>query len=351
MDRIKSWLQNNNAALIVTPINRRYFTGFESSLGYLFVTNKKAYLLVDGRYYIDAKQKVKNAEVVLLTKASEQLLSLVKKEGISTVFTENTLTVAEFERIKGFLFGIDILAEEKFTEYINDLRSVKTNEEIDSIISAQRIAEKAFLEVLNFVKPGISEKRLATELEYKMKVFGSERESFDTIVVSGVKSAIPHGVPDEKLIENGEFITFDFGAVVNGYHSDMTRTVAVGFATDKMQQVYETVLLAQKAAEQVIKADVKCSEVDKAARDMIVNAGFGEYFTHSTGHSVGLEIHETPSLSYLETKTLKEGNVVTDEPGIYIENEFGVRIEDMLLVTKAGSKNLTCFEKSLIIVK
>lgn len=351
MERIKAWLQKGTAALIATPVNRRYFTGFESSLGYLLVTDKKAFLLVDGRYYIDAKQRVKNAEVILLTKTSEQLLSLVKKEDVSTVFTEDILTVAEFVRIKKLLSDTEVLADDKLTEYINGLRSVKTEYEIDCITSAQRIAEKAFLEVLNFIKPGVSEKRLAVELEYRMKVLGSEKESFDTIVVSGTKSAIPHGVPDEKPIENGDFLTLDFGATVNGYHSDMTRTVAIGFATDKMRLVYETVLSAQKAAEQMVKEGVRCSDIDKAARDTIANAGFGEYFTHSTGHSLGLEIHEALSLSSSEMKVLVEGNVITNEPGIYIENEFGVRIEDMLLVTKTGSKNLTRLEKSLIIVK
>ena len=161
---------------------------------------------------------------------------------------------------------------------------------------------------------------------------------------------MPHGVPDEKVIENGDFVTMDFGATIGGYHSDMTRTVAVGFATDEMHKVYNTVLNAQNVAESVIKAGVACSDIDKAARDTIAAAGYGEYFTHSTGHSLGLEVHESPTLSRLSTDTLKVGQVVTNEPGIYIDGKFGVRIEDMLLVNAEGSENLTKCEKHLIIL-
>lgn len=351
MKRLEKWLDSSTAALIVTPVNRRYLTGFESSLGYLFVTAGGAKLIVDGRYFLAAREKVRAAEVVLMSKVSEQLKSFAKENSIKTVVTENNITVAEFERFKAIFENAEVSAGKELTEYLNELRSVKTENEIQSIISAQRIAEKAFADILNIVRPGVTERDIATELEYKMKKYGSEGESFDTIVVSGYKSAMPHGVPGGKLIESGDFVTFDFGATVNGYHSDMTRTVAVGFATDKMNLVYETVLKAQLAAEKAVKAGVRCADVDKAARDLIANAGFGEYFTHGTGHSVGLEIHESPSLSCASDAVLKTGNIVTDEPGIYIENEFGVRIEDMLLVTDSGCKNLTTAEKSLIIVR
>ena len=226
----------------------------------------------------------------------------------------------------------------------------KSEYEVECVIKAQRIAEKAFQETLNFIKVGVTEREIAAFLEYKMKCYGSEMPSFDTIVVSGVKSAMPHGVPDGKLIEAGDFITFDFGAVINGYHSDMTRTVAVGFATDKMRNVYNTVLNAQLSAEKTVKAGVKCADVDKAAREIIANAGYGKYFTHSLGHGIGLEVHEAPTVSHMCETVLKAGNIISDEPGIYIEGEFGVRIEDMLFVTEDSSKNLTNCEKSLIIL-
>lgn len=350
MIRLANWLPQNSAALIYTDINRRYFTDFNSSLGYLLVSKNDSSFLVDGRYYIAAKTTVKNSRVELLKNLSEQVKQFCTDNKIDTVFMEDIITVAELKQFKKAFSPLSVRPNSKMTQFICDLRSVKTDDEIECIKAAQGIAEKAFLEVLNFIKPGVTERALATELDYRMKLLGSERESFDTIVVSGYKSAMPHGVPDEKKVSEGEFITFDFGAVCNGYHSDMTRTVAVGYVTEKMADVYETVLKAQLSVEKAVKQGVTSSNVDAAARQVIENAGYGQYFTHSTGHSVGLEIHETPNLSPKSKAKLKEGNIVTNEPGIYIENEFGVRIEDMLLVTKKGCVNLTKCPKNLIIL-
>lgn len=350
MNRISKILDNTQAALIYTPINRRYLTGFASSLGYLFITKSSAVLLVDGRYYLAAKSEVIGAEVLLLTDASKQLSELVKKASIDTVFVEDLISVAELEHLKKLLNLVTVESNKAITEKLTELRSIKSEVEIERIVKAQRIAEKAFSEILNFIKPGVTEKRLATELEYKMKLYGSEREAFDTIVVSGYKSAMPHGVPDDKVIADGEFVTFDFGAVYDGYHSDMTRTVAIGHATEEMVKVYNTVLSANTLVEGFLKSGVSCSDADKVARTVIEDAGYGEYFTHSTGHSLGLEIHESPSLSPKSLEVLKTGQIVTDEPGIYIEDMFGVRIEDMLLITENGCKNLTQTDKSLIII-
>ena len=350
MIRIAKLLNDTEAALIFTQVNRRYLTGFNSSLGYLFISKKDKVLFVDGRYFIAAKSTVSNCQVVLIDNISEQLNSLAKMCNIKTIFTENTISVAEFDCFSGLFKDVEVIANKKLTDEITTLRSVKTDDEIGKIISAQKTAEKAFIELLNFIKPGVSERSLATELEYRMKLLGSEGESFDTIVVSGVKSAMPHGVPDEKLIEKGDFVTLDFGAVYDGYHSDMTRTVAVGFATDKMYEVYNTVLKANHAVEKIVRDGLTCREADFAARSVIENAGYGQYFTHSTGHSLGLEIHEAPNLSVKNETKLKSGQIVTNEPGIYIEGLFGVRIEDMLLVEENGCKNLTDIDKSLIIL-
>lgn len=349
MIRLQKRLGKGQALLVVTPVRRRYLTNFNSSLGYLVITESDAFLLVDGRYYFAAKQSVLGAEVKLFD-SMQSLVDTVVKLGVNEVLLENDITVAEYNRFVKLFEGLSVESNDEITTYIDQLRSVKTKAEVESIVSAQRIAEKAFEEVLNHVEVGVQENELAALLEYKMKLLGSEGESFDTIVVSGEKSAMPHGVPDQRALENGDFVTFDFGAVVNGYHSDMTRTIAVGFVTDKMHEVYNTVLSANLEAERHVKSGALCSDIDKAARSVIENAGYGEYFTHSTGHSVGLEIHETPSLSTRSSDALKIGNVVTNEPGIYIEGDFGVRIEDMLLVTENGSENLTEFEKNLIIL-
>lgn len=350
MDNFRGFLKDGTAALIITEVNRRYLTGFSSSLGYLFITKNGAEFFTDGRYLLAAKQSVKNAKVTLLSKSSEQLTECVREKGIKTVLLETAITVSTYNRVKDILNGTEVVADGSIDKMLVELRSVKRADELQSIIAAQRIAEKAFIEVLNFIKVGVSEHRIAAELEHKMRLLGSEDKSFDTIVVSGHKSAMPHGVPSEKLIEYGDFVTMDFGATVGGYHSDMTRTVAVGYATDEMQTVYNTVLNAQLSAERLVKSGALCSDVDKAARDVIASAGYGEYFTHSTGHSLGLEVHESPTLSSRSTDVLKKGQVVTNEPGIYIDGKFGVRIEDMLLVTDNGAENLTKSEKHLIIL-
>lgn len=350
MIRIAENLPENTAALVYTPINRRYFTRFESSLGYLLISKNDCCLYVDGRYILAAKQTVKTCRVELFTKAADSIKEFLKRNNIKKLFCEDSLTVAELKRFKDMLSEIEVTADCDLRHDIEILRQTKTDYEVDCIIKAQRISEKSFEDTLNFIKVGVTEREIAAELEYRMKRYGSEMPSFDTIAVSGAKSAMPHGVPDGKVIEAGDFLTMDFGAVYEGYHSDMTRTVAVGFATDKMQEVYNTVLLAQSEAEKAVKAGVKCSDVDKAARHVIDNKGYGNYFTHSTGHGVGLEIHEAPTVSFLSEQMLNVGNIISDEPGIYIENEFGVRIEDMLMVTENGSRNLTNCKKSLIIL-
>ncbi len=350
MIRIAKSLPENAAALIYTPINRRYLTGFESSLGFLLISKNDSCLFVDGRYILAAKQTVTKCRVELFSKISYNFKEFVIKNNVKTLFCEETLTVAEFKRFKNMLSDIEVITDCDLQKDIESLRRIKTDYEVECIVKAQSIAEKAFTETLDFIKVGVTEREVAAFLEYKMKSYGSQMPSFDTIVVSGVKSAMPHGVPDGKLIEAGDFVTMDFGAVFNGYHSDMTRTVAVGLATDKMQIVYDTVLKAQMAAEKKVKSGIKCSAVDKAAREVISNAGYGKYFTHSTGHGIGLEIHEAPTVSQLSESVLEAGNVISNEPGIYIDGEFGVRIEDMLFVTDNGSKNLTNCEKSLIIL-
>ncbi len=350
MNRVADWLPENTAALVYTSVNRRYLTGFDSSLGYLVISRNDCCFFVDGRYILAAKQTVKNCRVELLGTKLCNVKDFVKNLGVSTIMCEDSISIAQLEGFKKAFRGTKVTAKGGLCDYIGKLRSIKTDYEVDCIIKAQRIAEKAFLDVLNFIKAGVTERDVAAELEYRMKKYGSENPSFDTIAVAGFKSAMPHGEPDGNVIKDGDFLTMDFGAMYNGYHSDMTRTVAIGHATEKMQIVYNTVLEAQLAAERMVKNGVKCAKVDKAARDIIAKAGFGEYFTHSTGHGIGLEIHEAPTVSSLSKMTLKSGMIISNEPGIYIENEFGVRIEDMLLVTDEGSKNLTLAEKSLIIL-
>lgn len=350
MERISKLLESNTAALILTDVNRRYLTGFESSLGYLFISKNEACLFVDGRYILAAEKAVNNAKVECFTRISDSLKKFAERNGITSVICENSITVERYSALCEMLAPITVTADATLNDAVSGFRRKKTATEVESIVKAQRIAERAFEETLNIIKPGIGEREVAAYLEYSMKRLGSEAASFETIAVSGKKSAMPHGVPDGKLIENGDFLTLDFGAVCDGYHSDMTRTVAVGYATDKMRLVYDTVLAAQKAAEKKAAPGVCCADVDRAAREVIEAAGFGDCFTHSTGHGVGVEIHEAPNVSSLNLGVLECGDLITDEPGIYIRNEFGVRIEDMLFVTEKSCENLTKCEKSLIIL-
>ena len=229
-----------------------------------------------------------------------------------------------------------------------EIRSYKTEDEVENIVAAQRIAEGAFQHILKTITRDMTEIEVAAELEYYMKRNGSQKPSFDTICVSGTASSRPHGVPRNVRLESG-FLTMDYGAMVNGYHSDMTRTIVIGKADEDMKKLYNTVLKAQLAAIDAITEGAKNADMDKVARDVIDNAGYKGYFSHSLGHGVGLEIHEQPGLhARMGDATLKAGQIVTAEPGIYIEGKYGCRIEDMILVTKGGKRDLTDCPKELI---
>lgn len=336
--------------LVISPENRRYLTDFVSSDGYLLITKSESVFLTDSRYIEAAQNTVKDCgEIALLTSFSAQLPVYTEKLGIKTVFTEaEKLSVAEFAKIQKAL-PCECIAE-KADGMINALRRTKSEEEKEKILAAQAIAEKAFDHILGFIKEGVTEREIALALDFFMLGNGAECVSFETIAVSGKNSSMPHGVPCDKKIEKGDFITMDYGAVVGGYHSDMTRTVAVGGVSSKQAEVYETVLNAQKKSLEILAAGVSCRDADAAARDVIVRAGYGDCFGHGTGHGVGIEIHEEPRLSPKSVQTLQIGDVVTVEPGIYIPSEFGVRIEDMAFITENGCENLTKSPKNLIIL-
>ena len=350
---VKDYLKvsSSDAALIVSPENRFYFTNFASSDGFLLVSADRAVFITDGRYIEAAHKTVKNCEVMLQSHTISQIKDVLTALGAKSVAVEaERMTLKQYAEFARALDGIDVVCDGELDVVIEKIRSIKSKAQVEKIIKAQRIAEAAFEHILTFIKEGVTEKEVALELDYYMLSHGADGLSFETIAVSGKNSSKPHGVPSDKKIEKGDFVTMDFGAVVEGYHSDMTRTVAVGFVSDEQKNVYETVLKAQAAAQTAASSGVCCADVDKAARDVIENAGYGEYFNHSTGHGVGVEIHEYPRLSKLCKTALSVGNVVTDEPGIYIPEKFGVRIEDMLLITENGCENLTRAPKELIIL-
>ena len=351
IENLRKRLSLNEAILIFSETNRFYFTGFKSSAGAVIVTQNNAYLAVDFRYFESAKNKVNGLNVVLFQRLYEKISEILNKENISKVYVETDyLTLDKYSALKKNLAAFQISKENKICQYIEELRSIKTEEEKMHIVKAQEITDKAFAHILNFIEVSKTEAQIALELEFFMRKNKSEGVAFDTIAVSGKNSSLPHGVPTDKKIEKGDFITLDFGAVINGYRSDMTRTVAVGEITDKQRLVYETVLKAQTAALEAIKPNIQCDSIDKIARDIINNAGFEGCFGHGLGHSVGLDVHENPSFNTVDKTLLKKGMVLTVEPGIYIENEFGVRIEDMVYITEQGAENLTKSPKELIVL-
>lgn len=350
MQELKNALKPREAFIIISPGNRMYLTGFDSTDGYLIITDKKIIFLTDSRYIEAAKAGAKNCdEILLLKKASDQLPDIIKSFGIGTVYTEaDAISVSELKQLRRIL-GCSVLSS-KTDKLLTDLRRQKSTVEKSLIVRSQKIAEAAFDHILGFIKPGVTEKEIRLELEYYMLCNGADALSFETIAISGENTSKPHGVPTDKKVKSGEFITMDYGASVSGYRSDMTRTIALGTVSSKQEEIYSTVLKAQLAALDSIKAGVKCKTADAAARNIINDAGYGEYFGHGTGHGVGIDIHEAPSLSPRSRETLRYGDIVTAEPGIYIPEKFGVRIEDMVFVTENGCENLTECKKELIVI-
>ena len=342
-----------DAALITSDVNRRYFTGLGSSAGTLLAFRDAAYFIIDFRYIEVAKATVTGARVMLQEKLTEQLDTLLKKHGAQTVAIETDyLTVGMLEQYRQKLSGYEFLTESTLNDAILSMRYVKEPQEVACIQKAQAITDAAFLEILDFIKPGKTEKEIAAYLEYCMRRRGADGLAFETIAAGGPNSAKPHAVPGDRPLQTGDFFTLDYGASWGGYCSDMTRTVAVGEPTEEMRRVYQTVLDAQCLGIRTAQVGVSCRAVDEAARELIYKAGYEGCFGHSLGHSVGLEIHEMPGFSpSIDPQTLcREGMVITVEPGVYLEGRFGVRIEDMVWFAPDGTKDLTNSPKELIIL-
>ncbi|MBQ4243573.1 MAG: aminopeptidase P family protein [Clostridia bacterium] len=350
-EKLASSLNDGEAYLIVSPENCFYFTGFPGGEGFLLLTKKERIYLTDSRYIEAARKTIKGCTDIIETdEPYDEIGRVCLFEGARKLFAEDgRITVSRFNKLREKLEGIEVEASPRLEDEINALRMKKSEEEIENILKAQAIAERAFDFILPFIKPGVSEIEIARKLDYFMLTNGAEAVSFDTIAVTGAKTSMPHGVPGCEKIKDGDFFLLDYGAVYNGYHSDMTRTVGVGNIGSKQAEVYSIVLEAQKKALSFLAPGKLCRDADAIARGHIKSKGYGEMFRHSTGHGVGVEIHEKPNLSSRNEKgTLEAGNVVTVEPGIYIPGGFGVRIEDMALITDTGSRNLTSCPKELI---
>lgn len=337
-----------DAALLTSDCNKRYISGFTGSSAYAYISNKRRVLMTDFRYMEQAKAECPEYEIIdyMGIGLTENLEKLMAFEGAKTLGTEeHQLTVREHQYFKDCLEGITF---ESIEDVVEALRMIKDDEEIDIIEKAAAIGDQAFSHIIEYMSVGMSELEVAIELEYHMRKQGASGLSFDTIVASGKRSSLPHGIATEKIIETGDFVTMDFGCVYKGYCSDMTRTVVMGKASEKQKIIYDTVLAAQMAGLEAVKADITGCELDLVARDIIYAAGYEGYFGHGLGHSVGLEVHENPRISSRGIMALKENMIITIEPGIYIPEFGGVRIEDLVVVKEAGHVNLVHSTKKLL---
>ena len=338
-----------DAMLVTSAPGERYAVGFEGE-GWVLVSRDGAHYSTDGRYIEAARQQVTGAEIVL-TERGQSHLALAREEirrrGLKRVgFESGRVSADELGRWKDSL-PCELVAAQGL---LDGLRAAKDEEELARMRQAQRITDEAFREILNFIRPGLTEQEVAARLVYELLRRGGRRVSFDPIVAAGANGSMPHAVPGETVIQPGMFVTMDFGCVYEGYCSDMTRTVAVGQPTDEMERVYHTVLEAQRAGIAAARAGVTGSEVDRAARQVIQQAGDGSFFSHSFGHSLGLEIHESPNASPSEQTVFPAGAVISAEPGIYLPGHFGVRIEDVLVLREGGCEDITQSPKKLIVL-
>lgn len=343
--------KNLDAVLITDEKNQRYATGFPFTDGAVLVARSDAWLLTDSRYIEAATNTAACCCRVQMFDREHSRLSLLqaalKEAGVQRLGAEEQkLSHAEYLDYEKSLEMELLPAQAIFGE----LRASKSEEEIVYMREAQAISEKALEEVLHIIKPGMTERQVAAELVYHMLLNGSEGNSFDPIVVTGKKTSMPHGVPGDEIIREGDFVTMDFGCLKNGYCSDMTRTIAIGHATDEMKNIYNIVLDAQLAGIAAARAGIPGCEIDAAAREVITKAGFGQYFGHGFGHSLGLDIHELPGANLSGKAIMPLNCVVSAEPGIYIPGKFGVRIEDVMILHENGSEVITKAPKQLIIL-
>lgn len=338
-----------DALLITSPTNRRYISGFTGSTGYVLISEDRAAFITDFRYVEQAADQCKGYEIIdnkrsMLTALKET----VQQFGVKSIgFEQDYVTYSEFERIKQEINGVNWVPT---SNIIEQLRLIKDEEELAKIQKAIDIADEAFSHILGYIRPGVTEEEVALELEFKMRKLGASGVSFDIIVASGERGALPHGRASNKPIRAGELVTLDFGCVYDGYVSDITRTVAVGEISDQLREIYNICLEAQLNGVNNIKAGMTGKEADALCRDIIERAGYGPAFGHSTGHGIGLDVHEGPSASVVSDIILQPGMLLTVEPGIYLSGIGGVRIEDDILITETGNQILSKSTKELLIL-
>ncbi len=341
-------LEGLSSFLITSPYNLKYLTGFTGTTGLALIGLDEAFFITDFRYTEQAEKECVGFEIVKnVGPILEVVADLVAEKDIENLgFEESFVSFKQYVELEE-LFEVDLVP---ISGMVEELREVKDEEEIAIVEQACAIADKAFSHILTYIKPGMTEIQVANELDFYMRSLGASGVSFEVIVASGLRSAMPDGVASDKIIEQGDLITIDFGCYYKGYVSDMTRTISLGEPSEKLREIYTIVKEAQQKVLDVAKPGMTGVELDAVARDYIASKGYGEAFGHSTGHGIGLEIHEGPNVSKMAEKAFVPGNIITNEPGIYLPGIGGVRIEDDMLVTENGIKRLTHSEKELIIL-
>lgn len=351
VNKLQAQLEENeiDALLVTKRENIRYLSGFTGSSGVIVITSDSASFITDFRYTEQANDQVKGYDIIELdTSLIKSVADVVSRESIKRLGIEqDAMTVGQYRTYEK---EVDVQLIET-SGIVEKLRLIKDESEIKIMKEAAAIADAAYTHIQTFIRPGRTEREVANELEMFMRSKGADSSSFDIIVASGLRSALPHGVASDKVIQTGELVTLDFGAYYKGYCSDITRTLAIGPVSDELRQIYDTVLRAQLAGVEGIRAGITGIEADALTRDIIKEAGYGEYFGHSTGHGLGMEVHEAPGLSFRSDTVLEPGMVVTIEPGIYINGVGGCRIEDDVVITEDGCYLLTQSPKELITIE
>ena len=336
-----------NGMYITNLTNIRYLTGFTGSAGILLIINEQSFFLTDGRYIKQASEQVKNANITII---EQDYLSEIKNLNVlknkdKVAFEANHMSVISYNLLVKYFETINWIATDLIIE---NIAAIKDQYEIDSLKTAVEITDSVFTEILKHIKPGANEKLISAKISYLFKTIGAEGDSYESIIASGPRSALPHARPTDREFKKGDFIVMDFGALYNGYHADMTRTVLIGKPNSKHKEIYDIVLESQLSGISCAKSGTKCSEVDKACRSVITSNGYGDFFNHSTGHGIGLEVHTLPRVHKSNNELLKVNNVITIEPGIYLPDWGGVRIEDDCLIRKNDCLPLNKSTKDLI---
>ena len=336
-----------DAVLVTNLKNIYYLTGFSGTEATVFISKKRRIFLTDSRYTLIAKGVVEGFDIVETRDAVGEIAKIIADDKLEKIGFDDEISYAYFKMLESVFAGHELVP---MTGFIENLRMIKDEQEIATIRRACQISDQAFLDVLDFIKPGeTTELAVMNFLDARMRQLGASGASFDFIIASGYRSAMPHGVASDKVIQNGETLTMDFGCYYNHYVSDMTRTVHVGQVTDEEREIYDIVLRSNQALIEAAKAGLSRIDFDRIPRQIINDAGYGPYFSHGIGHGIGLDIHEIPYFGKSE-EPIKAGMVLTDEPGIYIEGKYGVRIEDDILITDNGCELLTLAPKELIVI-